>query len=107
MNRTTLRRAGALAGPLFVAAFLAEGASRADYDPLRHPVSALARGPRGWQQRANFAVAGTLMLAGAAGLGRRGRVVGAAGVGVLGAGPVRTDPGLGYPPGGPSAPTPA
>src|SRR6185437_9410454 len=67
VNRTILRRAGALAGPLFVAAFLAEGASRSDYDPLRHPVSALARGPRGWQQRANFAVAGTLLLAGRSG----------------------------------------
>jgi len=106
VNRTILRRAGALAGPLFVAAFLAEGASRADYDPLRHPVSALARGPRGWQQRANFAVAGTLMLAGAAGLGRRGRLVEAAAVGLLGAGAFRTDPVLGYPPGEPSAPTP-
>jgi hypothetical protein len=102
MNRTSLRRAGALAGPLFVAAFLAEGASRPEYDPLRHPVSALARGPRGWQQRANFAVAGTLLLAGAAGLGRRGRLVGAAAVGLLGAGAFRTDPVLGYPPGEPA-----
>jgi hypothetical protein len=99
VNRTALRRAGALAGPLFVAAFLAEGATRTDYDPSRHPVSALARGPRGWQQRANFAVAGTLLLAGAAGLGRRGRLVGAAAVGLLGAGAFRTDPILGYPPG--------
>ena len=99
VDHVTLRRAGALAGPLFVAAFLAEGASRPDYDPLRHPVSALARGPRGWQQRANFAVAGTLLLAGAVGLGRRGRLVGAAAVGLLGAGAFRTDPILGYPPG--------
>jgi hypothetical protein len=106
MNRTALRRAGALAGPLFVAAFLAEGGSRSDYDPLRHPVSALARGPRGWQQRANFAVAGTLLLTGAAGLGRRGRLVGAAAVGLLGAGAFRTDPILGYPPGEPAEKTP-
>jgi hypothetical protein len=106
LDHVTLRRAGALAGPLFVAGFLAEGASRADYDPLRHPVSALARGQRGWQQRANFAVAGTLMLAGAAGLGRRGRLVGAAAVGLLGAGAFRTDPILGYPPGEPEEKTP-
>ena len=106
VNRATMRRVGALAGPLFVAAFLAEGACRPDYDPLRHPVSALARGPGGWQQRANFAVAGTLLLAGAVGLGRRGRLVGAAAVGLLGAGAFRTDPILGYPPGEPAELTP-
>jgi hypothetical protein len=106
VDHVTLRRAGALAGPLFVAAFLAEGASRSDYDPLRHPVSALARGQRGWQQRANFAVAGTLMLTGAVGLGRRGRLVGAAAVGLLGAGAFRTDPVLGYPPGASAEKTP-
>ena len=98
VNRTALRRAGAAAGPLFVAAFLAEGATRPDYDPLRQPVSALALGPRGWRQRANFAVTGTLLLAGAVGLGRRGALVGAAAVGLLGAGAFRTDPIAGYPP---------
>ena len=106
VNRATLRRAGALAGPLFVAAALVEGATRPHYDPLRHPVSALARGPGGWQQRANFAVAGSLLLAGAVGLGRRGRLVGAAGAGLLGAGAFRTDPILGYPPGEPEELTP-
>lgn len=106
VNRAALRRAGALAGPLFVAAFLAEGASRPGYDPMRHPVSALARGPGGWQQRANFAVAGSLLLAGAMGLGRRGRLVGAAAVGLLGAGAFRTDPILGYPPGASAELTP-
>jgi hypothetical protein len=99
VNRTALRRAGAAAGPLFVAAFLAEGATRPHYDPLRQPVSALALGPRGWRQRANFAVTGTLLLAGAVGLGRRGALVGAAAVGLLGAGAFRTDPIAGYPAG--------
>ena len=99
MNRLALRRAGAAAGPLFVTAFLAEGATRAGYDPLRAPVSALALGPGGWKQRVNFAVAGTLLLAGAVGLGRRGGLVGAAAVGLLGAGVFRTDPIGGYPPG--------
>jgi hypothetical protein len=99
VNRTALRRAGAAAGPLFVAAFLAEGATRPDYDPLRQPVSALALGPRGWRQRANFAVTGTLLLAGAVGLGRRGGLVGAAAVGLLGAGAFRTYPIAGYPAG--------
>jgi Protein of unknown function (DUF998) len=101
MNRNALLRAGAAAGPLFVTAFLLDGATRADYDPRRHPVSSLSLGPRGWRQRADFAVAGSLLLAGAVGLGRRGRLVGAAAVGLLGAGAFVTDPISGYPPGTP------
>jgi Protein of unknown function (DUF998) len=60
---------GLAAGPVFVTTFLAEGATRPGYRPSRHPVSSLALGPRGWVQTANFAVTGTLVLAGAAGLG--------------------------------------
>ena len=44
---------GALAGPLFVTAFAAIGAARRGYDWRRHPVSSLAIGREGWQQRAN------------------------------------------------------
>lgn len=55
----------AAAGPLFVTVFVLEGARRPDYKPLRHPVSSLALGSRGWVQVTNFAVAGTLYLAGA------------------------------------------
>ncbi len=101
MTRTALLRAGAAAGPLFVTAFLLDGATRPHYDPLRHPVSSLSLGPRGWRQVANFAVTGALYLAGAVGLGRRGVIVGAAAVGLLGAGAFRTDPISGYPPGSP------
>jgi Protein of unknown function (DUF998) len=67
-----LLRCGAAAGPVFVAVFLLEGAVREGYRPLRHPVSSLALGPRGWIQAGNFAMAGTLFLAGAAGLARAG-----------------------------------
>ena len=42
-----LLRCGMTAGPVFVAVFLAEGAVRDGYRPLRHPVSSLALGPRG------------------------------------------------------------
>jgi hypothetical protein len=59
---------GVIGAPLFVGAFLIEGATRADYDPLRHPVSSLALGESGWMQVANFIVAGLLMLAFACGL---------------------------------------
>jgi hypothetical protein len=106
---------GAVAGPLFVIAFLVEGATRADYDPLRHPVSSLALGPFGWTQTANFLVAGLLTLAFAAGLvrlpGARQKVgailIGVWGVGLVGAGVFVTDPVSGYPPGTPALPAQA
>ena len=102
---------GLAAGPVFVTTFLIEGATRDQYRPSRHPVSSLALGPRGRIQAANFAVTGTLVLAGAAGLGRAadpalssraGRaLIGAAGAGLIGAAVFATDPVSGYPPGTP------
>ena len=58
-----LLRCGLAAGPAFVTAFLIEGSVRDGYRPLRHPVSSLALGPRGWIQTGNFALTGTLFLA--------------------------------------------
>ena len=107
----TLLACGVISGPLFVAAFLVEGATRADYDPLRHPVSSLALGDGGWTQSINFIVTGLLTLAFAAGLRRAFRppegstwgplLVGVWAVGLLGAGIFVTDPVSGYPPGFP------
>jgi hypothetical protein len=109
-----LLRCGIWAGPVFTTTFLAEGAARDGYRPLRHPVSSLALGPRGWIQTANFAVTGTLCLAGAVGLRRTGdrlagsragaALVAAAGAGLIGAAAFRTDPVSGYPPGTPDIP---
>jgi hypothetical protein len=109
-----LLRCGIWAGPLFTATFLAEGAAREGYRPLRHPVSSLALGPRGWIQTANFAVTGVLCLAGAAGLrqsadrvasGRFGPVmIAAVGAGLIGSAAFPTDPVGGYPPGTPDTP---
>lgn len=109
----SLLRCGLAAGPVFAAVFLAEGAVREGYRPLRHPVSSLALGSRGWVQVGNFAVTGALVLAGAAGLARAadpqagGRavagLVGAAGAGLIGSGAFATDPVSGYPPGTPDA----
>jgi hypothetical membrane protein len=100
---------GVIAGPLFVVAFLIEGATRAAYDPLRHPVSSLALGESGWMQVANFIVAGLLTLAFAIGLRLALRpprgsawgplLVGVWAIGLLGAGIFVTDPVSGYPPG--------
>jgi Protein of unknown function (DUF998) len=109
-----LLRCGVAAGPLFVLTALTEGAIRADYRPLRHPVSSLALGSRGWVQVANFSVTGALYLGYAAGMWRAPRttvgtrtgpiLIGAAAVGLLGAAAFVTDPVSGYPPGTPSSP---
>ena len=111
MKTKTLLACGAIGGPLFVVTFVVEGATRADYDPLRHPVSSLALGNSGWTQDVNFIVTGLLMLAFAVGLRRAFRppggstwgplLVGAWAVGLLGAGVFVTDPVSGYPPGTP------
>ncbi|WP_440065738.1 DUF998 domain-containing protein [Streptosporangium sp. OZ121] len=104
---------GAVGGPLFVIAFLVQGAVRPDYDPMRHPVSSLALGPSGWAQVANFVVTGLLMLVFAVGLRRglsaSGRhstwgplLIGLYAIGLIGAGVFPTDPVSGYPPGSPA-----
>lgn len=110
-----LLRCGLAAGPVFVAAFLLEGAARDGYQPLRHPVSSLALGSRGWIQAGNFAVTGALFLAGAVGLSRADdpatssraapALIGAAGAGLVGSAVFTTDPVSGYPPGTPDAPS--
>jgi hypothetical membrane protein len=111
MKTKTLLACGAIAGPLFVFVFLVDGATRARYDPLRHPVSSLALGDWGWTQSANFIVAGLLTLAFAVGLRLALRpqkgstwgplLVGVWAVGLLGAGIFPTDPVSNYPPGTP------
>jgi len=97
----TLLACDAIAGPLFIFAFLIEGATRAGYDPLRQPVSSLALGDQGWTQSANFPVTGFLMLVFAIGLRRVLRplggptwgplLVGAYAIGLLGAGVFAAD----------------
>lgn len=121
MRRTSRQRVtrlllvcGVVVGPLFVAAFLVEGATRSDYNWVRHPVSGLALGPHGWTQTANFLVAGVLTVAFAVGL-RRHLAYGAGsrllpaliavwGLGLIGAGLFTTDPVSGYPPETPPLP---
>lgn len=112
-SRTTaaLLGCGAVAGPLFTAVYLIEGALRPDYSVARNSVSSLALGPTGWTQSVNFLVAGILTTACAVGLRRvyRGAKGGLCGpvflgvfaVGVLVAGLFATDPESGYPPGSP------
>lgn len=103
---------GVVAGPVFFAVFLREGAGRPGYRPLRHPVSSLAIGPRGWRQTANFHVAGALSMLFAIGLWHDGPsrwgavLIGLRGLGLVAAGLFRADPVSGYPPGTPGQPKP-
>lgn len=76
------------------------------YDPLRHPVSALALGPDGWVQTLNLVVTGSLLAAFALGLWRspaRGAapptLMSLATLGIFGVALFATDPVSGYPPG--------
>ena len=101
-----------LAGPvLFVVALLVEGAIRQDYDSARMFGSLLSIGDQGWQQVTNFVISGLLIVLFAFGLrpvvrngpaSRWGPImIGAVGLGLIGAGVFVTDPALGYPPGAP------
>ncbi|ALL79546.1 hypothetical protein AD006_30520 (plasmid) [Pseudonocardia sp. EC080610-09] len=109
---TGLLWVGALGSWLFVVAFVVDGATRPGFAPVRHPVSALALGPRGWIQTTNFVVCGLAIIAGAFVLaGALSSVLLALAVGVFGAaltasGLFPMDPMRGYPPGTPDS-TPA
>ena len=102
---------GAIGPLLFIAVFLIEGVTRADYDSLRYPVSSLSIGNPGWIQAVNFFMVGLSLLAFAIGVrrmlrGTRGGtwgplLLGLAGVGLFGAGIFTTDPIYGYPPSAP------
>jgi hypothetical protein len=103
---------GALAGPLFSLIWFITGLTRANYDPMRHPISALSLGEFGWTQVTNFIVTGILTLALAAGLwkalrSRSGSVwvlilISIATIGFLGTALFATDPLNSYPPGTPA-----
>jgi hypothetical membrane protein len=99
-------------GPLlFIVVFLIEGATRADYNPFRYPVSSLSIGAFGWIQAANFLMVGSLLIAFSLAVRRvlgvsRGvawepLLIGLSGVGLFGAGIFTTDPVYGYPPDAP------
>jgi len=104
-----LLAAGTVGGLVFTGVYLAEGATRAGYQTLVQPVSALSLGPGGWVQQLNFVVFGVLVCLSAVGWraalapGRGAlafpmlRLI--AGVGLVMDGLFAQDPSGGYPPG--------
>lgn len=99
--------AGTIGSWVFVLTFLVDGATRPDYHPVRHPVSALALGQRGWIQTVNFVLCGLAVVGGAIALAiMHGTMLLALALAVFGAGLVASgafpmDPMRGYPPGTP------
>ncbi|MET7753390.1 DUF998 domain-containing protein [Streptomyces sp. NPDC005389] len=106
---------GVAAGPLFLAAGLAQGFTRDRFDFMRNAISQLALGEAGWIQTASFVLTGVLLVAAAAGLrwalrGGPGGTWGPALVGVFGvsfwaAAAFPADAGAGFPTGAPEAAT--
>ncbi|MDT0441390.1 DUF998 domain-containing protein [Streptomyces johnsoniae] len=104
---TGLSWLGAFGSWLFVVTFLLDGWARPGYHPVRHAVSALALGRRGWIQTANFIVCGLAITAGAVALADAADslllalVIGAFGVSLIASGVFPMDAMRGYPPGTP------
>ncbi|MFF4171971.1 DUF998 domain-containing protein [Streptomyces sp. NPDC001744] len=102
---------GTGAGPLFLAAGLAQGFARDGFDFTRNAISQLALGAAGWIQTVSFVLTGTLLIAGAAGLRRMLRggpgatwgpaLVGVFGVSFWAAAAFPADAGAGFPVGAP------
>jgi hypothetical protein len=102
---------GAVAGPVFVAAVLAQALTRPGFSLTRDAASLLDLGSLGWVQVTNFIVTGLLFIAAAAGIRRSmpdgpgsrwtPRMLIVVGAGLIGGGVFHPDPSGGYPPGTP------
>lgn len=111
MSTRALLSCGMAAGPVYVLVGLAQVLTRQGFDVRRHALSLLSNGDWGWVQIANFLVCGALVIAGAVGVrravppGRAGTwgpiLLAVYGLGLVGAGVFRADPGQGFPPGTP------
>lgn len=105
---------GIIAGPVYVAAWLAQAMTRPGFDPTRDAASLLANGTLGWVQSASFLLTGAMTVAAAIGMmralgsDRSGKpaawLIGLYGLGVVAAGIFRADPMNGFPPGTPPGP---
>src|ERR1700685_1414561 len=80
---------------LFVLSFIIEGDTRANYNPLRYPISSLSIGDLGWIQITNFIITGLLLVGFAFGLrsvvhaslgkSKAALLIGLVGIGLIGA----------------------
>lgn len=103
----TLLLFGLIGSMLFIIMFLIEGATREGYSPFRFPISSLSIGDLGWIQITNFIISGSLIFLFAFGLRNAllpskdskwiPRLIGAVGLGLIGAGIFSSDPVFGYP----------
>ncbi|GAA3928761.1 DUF998 domain-containing protein [Actinoplanes auranticolor] len=97
---------GALAAVQMIVVSTWDGLTRPGYDETRNWISQLSLGPNGWYGTVNLATCGLWLILGAAGLHRRaaGRAVALilwCGLCFVALAVVRTDAGLGFPPGVP------
>lgn len=115
MSTKLLLRCGIAAGLSVPALILVDGATRPGYSLWHHGASQLGTGPRWWLLTLTFVIGGLLLVAFAAGLRRvlhpgvggtwTPTLLVVAGVCLVAAGVVPTDPALGYPPGEPEVVT--
>jgi uncharacterized protein DUF998 len=105
MNRATrlLPAFGVLAAVQMIVASTVDGLTRPGYDPARNWISQLSLGPGGWHGTVNLATCGLWLILAALGLHRRaGGLVLWCGLGLVALAVIRTDAGLGFPPGVPT-----
>jgi hypothetical membrane protein len=102
---------GVIAGPVFVAAAIAQILTRDGFDLRRHPLSLLSVGEHGWIQVTNFILAGILSILFSMGMARLltdgpgsrwgPRFCALFGIGLVIGGIFKADPALGFPVGAP------
>ncbi|MEU5878745.1 DUF998 domain-containing protein [Spirillospora sp. NPDC047279] len=99
---------GVIAGPVYVTTSVLQGLARDGFSFTHHQWSLLANGPWGWIQTANLIGTGLMIILFGTGLHRNGapaaRLVAAMGLGMIGAGIFKADPGNGFPAGTPEGP---
>jgi hypothetical membrane protein len=108
MNRAErlLPAFGVLAAVQMIVVSTWDGLTRPGYDVNRNWISQLSLGPHGWHGTANLATCGLWLILGAVGLHRRADpwavvLILWCGLGLVALALVRTDAGLGFPPGVP------
>jgi hypothetical protein len=109
INKTTkgLLTCGIIGVFLFIIMFPIQGQLRVAYSPIKFPISSLSIGEFGWIQISNFIIAGSLIFLSSIGFRQAtpllknslltSILIGAVGLGLVGAGIFSTDPLYGYP----------